>query len=156
MEWKRLVAQAIEEVNRTKLLKSCTTETPTGPKVNSKTKSIHHKLTTEAYARKPLDELLTRNKQKTKTIILARHGMLECGANFKGTMIDTCQECNMYDDETHRFKMCLKWNDRNSINRQAALDFNDIFSCDSNILNNVIDGIEQVWELKYANGRMKK
>ena len=82
--------------------------------------------------------------------------MLECGANFKGTMIDICQECNTYDDENHRFKTCLKWNDQNSLNRQASIDFNDIFSCDSIVLNNVIDGIENVWELKYANGRMKK
>lgn len=117
---------------------------------------MYHKLTTEVYTSKPLVELLTRNKQKTKTIILARHGMLECGANFKGTMIDICQQCNMYNDETHRPKTCLKWNDRNSVNRKVALDFNDLFSCDSNVLNDVIDGIEHVWELKYANGRMKK
>ena len=148
--------QAIEVVNKNKLIKSCTTETSTGLKINAKTKSIHHKITTETYSRKPLDELLTRNKQRTKTLILARHGMLECGANFKGTMSDICQECNTYDDENHRFKTCLKWNDQNSLNRQASIDFNDIFSCDSNILNNVIDGIENVWELKYANGRMKK
>ena len=157
VEWKRLrVEQATEAMNRTKLTKGCTTETPTGPKINTKTKSIYHKLNTETYTRKPVDELLTRNKQKTKAIILSCHGMLECGANYKGTMKDTCQECNMYDDENHRFKVCSKWNDQNDVNRQTTLEFHNIFSCDSNLLDRVVEGIESVWELKYANGRMKK
>ena len=155
-EWKNAVREAIEKKNKKKLTDLCITNGPNGKKVNTKTKNIHQKLTSDPYTRKPKDEIFHRNKQKTKTIILARSGMLECGANFKGTLSKTCQDCNITDDEHHRLNICNKWNDTNNVNNNTKTNFQRIYSEDKDVLNHVINEIEKVWELKYANGRMKK
>ena len=49
---------------------------------------------------------------------------------------------------------CHKWAEINDIGKEN-IDFNDIYSNDRIVLNRVIDAIEEVWELKFANGRMK-
>ena len=99
---------------------------------------------------------MDREKQRTKTIIMARSGMLECGKNFKGTMSDSCSKCGTIDDEEHRLNNCHKWAEINNVGKEK-IDFNDIYSNDRIVLNRVlnIDAIEKVWELKFANGRMK-
>ena len=154
-QWKDLVGKAIEDKNKEKLLSNCTTTTPQGIKINTKTIHIHNSLTTTTHKRKPLREIIDQNKQKTKTIILARNGMLECGKNFKGTMKDVCQECNKIDDEEHRLNDCKTWNEMNNVGK-TRVDFTDIYSEDVDVLKRVIDVIENVWELKYANGKMKR
>ena len=156
LEWKNAVREAIEKKNKKKLTELCITNGPNGIKVNTKTKNIYQKLTSHPYIRKPIDEISHCNKQKTKTIILARSRMLECGTNFKGTMSDTCQDCNTVDDEHHRLNICNKWEDTNNANNNTKTNFDDIYSEDKDVLNHVINEIEKVWELKYANGRMKK
>ena len=42
-------------------------------------------------------------KQETKTILMARFGMLVCGANYEGTESLQCTTCNLLDNEDHRF-----------------------------------------------------
>ena len=74
--------------------------------------------------------------------------MLECGEN--------CWDFNIIDDEHHRLNICTKWEDTNNANNHTKTNFQDIYSEDKDVLNNVINEIEKVWELKYANGRMKK
>ena len=81
--------------------------------------------------------------------------MLECGKNFKGSMSELCPTCNVADDEEHRLNYCTKWEEINNLNR-TKVDFGDIYRNDSQILNNIVTSIERVWELKYANGRMKR
>ena len=83
---------------------------------------------------------------------MSQNGMLECGKNMKGTISEKCQSCDILDDENHRLNYCPKW--RNSSN--GDVDFNDIYSSDSRKLDRIIHEIENIWELKYANGRMKK
>ena len=39
---------------------------------------------------------------------------------------------------------------------KTRVDFGDIYSEDFNVLNRVIDAVENVWELRYANGKMKR
>ena len=154
-QWKEEVGKAVNIENRNKLTKNCTSETTTGPKINSKTKYIHEKLVSTEYKREPLKELMTRNKQKAKTIILARNRMLECGRNFKGTIKEVCRECSNIDDEHHRLNECVQWRDTNYADKSNKANFNDIFNDDTNVLDEIIEKIENVWEIKYANGRMK-
>ena len=53
-----------------------------------------------------------------------------------------------------RLNNCRKWAEINNVGKEK-IDFNDIYSNDRIVLNRVIDAIEEVWELKFANGRMK-
>ena len=112
-------------------------------------------MTTLPYTREPLKEAVNRDKQRTKTIILARSGMLECGKNFKGTIRESCSECNTPDNEEHRMNYCINWEATNNVGK-TKIDFTDIYSSDNNVLDCVINAIESVWELRYANGRMKR
>ena len=42
------------------------------------------------------------------------------------------------------------------LNNLWDLNFEDVYNDDTNVVNNIVDEIEKVWETKYANGRMKK
>ena len=150
-----VVRSAIDERKKQKLIVNCTTTKQQGVKINTKTNHIHTALTTLPYKREPLKEAVSREKQRTKTIILARSGMLECGKNFKGTMRESCLECNKLDDEEHRMNYCGKWEATNNIGK-TTIDFTNIYSSDDIVLDGVISAIECVWELKYANGRMRR
>ena len=156
-QWREEIRKAVNNNrNKQKLIESCTTVTPTGTKINTKTREIHTKLTTEPYNRQPPNEILNGNKLITKTIILARHGMLECGNNFKGTISLNCSSCNAIDDENHRLNECSRWSDINNANLSLKCDFRGIYSTNGTELSNVISNLEKVWEFRYANGRMKK
>ena len=65
-QWKDLVAKAIEEKNTQKLISNCTTTTPQGINVNTKTTHIYNLLTTATHNRQPLKEILNQNKQTNK------------------------------------------------------------------------------------------
>ena len=56
-----------------------------------KTKTAHiiEHIQSETYVRKPQLDVTKCSKQETKSIIIARFGVLECGWNFKGTMSET-------------------------------------------------------------------
>ena len=73
-QWKDTVEKSINKKNKEKLISNCSTTTPQGIKVNTKTRNIHNTLTTTEYKRKPLEEIISQTKQKTKTIIIARNG----------------------------------------------------------------------------------
>ena len=150
-EWRASVNKAVNERNKQRLIENCTTATATGTKINTKTKEIHGRLITEQYNRQPLNELYHGNKQRTKTIILARHRMLECGKNFRGTMSEICRSCNVTDDENHRLNECTRW----IVGNQPELNFNDIYSTEIEVIDNLIQHLNNLWEFKYANGRMK-
>ena len=91
-----------------------------------------------------------------KTIALARHGMLECGTNFKDTMTETCHECNSTDDENHRLNNCVVLNHLNRADNPLKCTFENVFSEDKYTLDQIIAEIEKVWEVQYANGRIKR
>ena len=105
-QWKDLVEKAICEKNKQKLIENSTSPLPQGFKVNTKTVHIHTALTTTPYKREPSIEIVSRDKQRTKTIIMARSGMLECGKNFKGTKSESYSKCGTTDDEEHRLNNC--------------------------------------------------
>ena len=124
IQWKNEVTAAVEVHHWKKLKESCITPTPTGDHINTKTKSIYNRIQT-AYTRKPLPELIRQNKQRTRTIILARYGMLECGTNFKGTIPENCRLCSVRDDENHRLNECKRWQERNRSLNPVKCDFNE-------------------------------
>ena len=154
VQWKNEVMAAVEEHHRKKLKENCVSTTSSDERINTKTKDIYDCLETN-YTRKALPELIRQNKQRTRTIILARYGMLECGSNFKGTIPEICRSCNVPDNENHRLNECIVWQERNKFSKPIKCDFNDIYSDSSDKLNNICNEIENIWELKYSKGRMR-
>ena len=137
-------------------MNNSTTATANGIKINTKTTSIHTELQSPDYRRLPINQIVNGDKQKTKTLILARHGMLECGTNFKGTMSEMCKHCNVKDNENHRLNECIKLSQNNWANSSEKIDFSTIHSNDKDTVTRIIKRIESIWEFRYANGSMKK
>ena len=97
-----------------------------------------------------------KRRQRTKTLILARHGMLECGANRKETMSEKCRNCDVVDNETHRLNECTNFNHMNLAHNSEKCTFSDIYSGNELALDKVITNIERVWEFRHANGKVRK
>ena len=78
-EWKRTVTEAVDKVNKEKLIQFCVTTTTTteNVKINANTKNVYKDLQSPTYTRDHLKEITIGNKQRTKTLMLARDGMLE-------------------------------------------------------------------------------
>ena len=109
-----------------------------------------------SYQRKPNDEILLCTKQETKTLIIARFGMLECGYNFKAGMSEECNQCSVLDNEDHRLNYCVKFKGFNYCNSSEKVNFEDIYSNDMPTLRKTIPLIERVWNTKCAHGTMNK
>ena len=135
-EWKEKVRVAILKKNGQKLIENCTSLNGQDVKIHKKTKHIYEKLTNDRYKGTPIDALVQANKQRTRTVFLAQNGMLECGRNMKGTILETCSECNETDDEQHRLTTCKKWSNLNS-NHDTSIHFHDIYSEDAERLNRI-------------------
>ena len=121
----------------------------------TKTTTIADEIADHNYNRKPKKELLNATKQETKTIIIARYRMLECGKNFKGSLRQTCEECNEIDDENHRLNYCMKLKSMNLYNNSVKTDFHLIHSDDIDVLRGLMPLIETIWNTKTAHGTMK-
>ena len=146
---------AVEKVNKQKLMDNCVKTTETGLQVYTKSKFIHD-VSKDDYIRKPLNEIIWRSKLATKTIILARSGMLECGKNFKGTIPEKCRTCESIDDENHRLNDCITFRDTNFYDSETKVDFHKIYSNDIETLREIIPIIQKVWNTKTAHGTMAK
>ena len=99
----------------------CTEKVNNIEKKKPKTTHIYNYLNDPAYKGEPMAEVIASNKLWTKTILTARHGMLECGKNFKGTIPEICQTCKKEDNENHRLNECIKWNNFNSSGGETKL-----------------------------------
>ena len=153
-EWKKIVDEKIEVKNRTRLIDDCH-KMVDGQKVRkTKTSHIVDELLKDTYTRKPLPELQQLTKRETKTIIIARYGMLECGTNFKNTRSATCTTCKTRDNEDHRLNNCIRYRTVNNYDHCETSNFNDVYSTDTNVLKNVISSIEKVWNTRNAHGSM--
>ena len=143
-------------MNKKRLLDDCY-RTEGGKQIEkTKTKHIIEIIQNDTYERTPQHEILQCTKQETKTLIIARFGMLECGANFKGTLREFCDTCKQTDDESHRLNYCPKFKELNRYDSTDKVDFANIFSNDINTLKQIIYEIERVWNVKTAHGTMKK
>ena len=98
----------------------------------TKTASLIPKLEDPDYKRRAEPITKTMTKQQTRTLIIARYGMLACGRNYGGSIGKNCDLCNCFDDENHRLKTCKKWKDHNLLEKSdhianiADIDFSHI------------------------------
>ena len=137
-QWTKIVKEKIEIKNLKKLLDDCH-KTMDGNQVpKRKTAHIIEHLIHKDYQRKPLDEIMVSTKQETKTLIIARFRMLECGRNLKGSLNETCTQCNVLDDENHRMNYCIKFRDVNFYDSDEKMDFKNVYSKDKDILQSII------------------
>ena len=157
-QWKTNVSKAVEKINRDKILKSCTTITTNETKVCTKTKHIYQQISTTAtpFERRPLKEVICGSRLRAKTILIARHGMLECGSNFKGTIPQMCRQCSKIDNENHRLNECRMFSAHNYANSNTKCNFNDVQSDNDETLKKILTDIEKIWEFRFANGKVRK
>ena len=149
------VKAAVEKKNRVRLEEECYKYEKGEKKVKTKTASILSDLKDKKYKRQPKEEVVNNNKQITRTIMLARYGMLECGTNYKQTLNSTCSECGVRDDENHRLNYCIKWKNTNFYNQHEKTNFEDIYSNQKEKLEKIIKNICQVWNIKCGSGSMR-
>ena len=147
---------AVREKNKRKLLEGCIQRGQNEEKVKTKTAYIYHNINDGMFRNEALPEIILSNKVNTKTIILGRCGMLECGKNFKGTIPEICRECGEVDDESHRLNRCVNWKHLNFSETAEVIDFGLIYDDDPRKLSPVIKSIQSVWEIYNGNGSMKK
>ena len=152
-EWKQKVREEIEKANTERLKKDCHNNETQQPK--TKTASIVPLINHRDYRRGTLKELVECTKNETKTVMLARYGMLACGNNFKGTMDAKCNQCNVTDNEDHRLNYCYKYKDLNEYYAVEKTDFQQIYSNDIGTLRAIIQKIDKVWDTKMAHGSIK-
>ena len=154
--WKKAISEKIEIKNKVRLYDDCH-KYENGVKIpKTKTKHIIEQINNSWYQRAPSNELLQCTKQETKTILIARFGMLECGKNFKGTMREVCTYCNELDNENHRLNYCVQLKDINLFNSDVKANFDDIYSNDIDKIKGIIMHIEKVWNVKTAHGNIHR
>ena len=155
-QWSKIVKDKVEVKNKGRLYDDCHKIVNGAREVKTKTASIVNVLNSDYYERKPCEEILLCTKQETKTIMIARFGMLECGRNFKGSACITCNDCGTIDDEEHRLNHCKKFRAINYYDHDDKIPFTNIYSNDITVLRDIIPKIENVWSTNCAHGTMKK
>ena len=153
--WKAKVTAAVEKMNRQKLLDNC--HKKEGDMIVPKTKTISIIRTLEKtdYIRAPLKEIVSLSKTDCKTLIISRYGMLECGANFRGSSNGECLACGVIDNEEHRLNHCSKYRETNFHNDTEKVPFKNIYSHDGSVLEVIIKRIKTVWNTRNGGGSMK-
>ena len=152
--WKNQVKTQIEIKNTERLKNECYKNVNGDLQPKTKTKTIINHIAEHHYKRAPKTEIIKCSKQDTKTLIMARYGMLECGYNYKGTLKVTCDLCNLEDNENHRLNHCIKYRDINLYDHLEKVPFETIYSGELTILRKVLPTIQLVWNTKSANGTM--
>ena len=152
--WKNTVKAAIEKRNHSRLHQDCHKQVNGTETEKTKTKSLISKLTNPDYKREAQKEIINSTKQQTKTLMIARFGMLECGKNFRGTIDQHCKKCNCLDDEDHRLNHCIRWRSINLYDCNEKVDLNAIHSNNLHDLQPIISKIETLWNTKNAYGTM--
>ena len=153
-DWKNIISTIAEKKHTERLLSDCTSTVNNTESVKTKTKTIHEDITRSTYKRTPRPELLHFSKYETKTTIIARYGMLECGTNYKGTMQEKCDQCKVKDDENHRLNYCVKLRGINFVDCDTKIEFNNIYSNDPEVLRTIIKRLGNIWNTKTAHGTM--
>ena len=120
----------------------------------TKTAMIIADLDSAQYKREPMKEILLMTKNELKTVMIARHGMLECGKNFRGSLPDKCPTCDVIDDENHRLNYCKRWEKTNLYMSPVKYDFNNVYSDDNETVNEIIDRTAKVWNVQTGSGGM--
>ena len=142
--WKRSVKAAVAAMNKQKLIESCIERQGNTERVKTKSKYIMDQINQDSYQHQPIPELIASSKLQTKTLIIARAGMLECGKNLKGTIPETCKRCHVLDDENHRMKECPDWHLSIEPEDLTQVDFQDIYCNDPQKLQTLMKHIQSV------------
>ena len=151
-QWKRVIDERIEEKNRERLIDECHKKV-NGQKIRKK-KSAHivDEIINDDYTRKALPIIKYLTKYETKTLVIARFGMLECGTNFKGSMSSECKKCKQTDDEEHRMNSCVRFQETNCYANVTKVPFSTVYSSDIGVIKVILPLIQQVWNTKSAHG----
>ena len=155
-QWRNCVDAKIEVINRNRLLNDCHKVENNIKTRKTKTAHIVDVIEERTYIRRPVPEILFLNKQETKTLVIARFGMLECGKNFKNSMNMKCNVCHVVDDENHRLNHCIVYKNLNLFDTVDKVNFSDIFSSDITTIRAVIKHIEKLWNVKNGHGTINK
>ena len=154
LTWIREVAIRIEQKNNKRLLDDCHKSENNISTPKTKTAFIVNCLNASDYKRGMDINLTQLSRQECKTLIIARYKMLQCGRNFKGTMSEMCNICNVTDDEDHVLNHCPKY----EMHRESdtCINFNDIYSNQIEILRAIISTIERFWNTSNAHGTLHR
>ena len=148
--------EKVEIKNRSRLLEDCHKMVNGQKTRKTKTTHIVDHIMADNYARKPLHEIHNLSKQDTKTIIISRFRMLECGINFKNSNSINCPVCKTEDNEDHRMNHCIRYRTINFYDQADKVNFDDVYSTDTDVLKKVITKIEKVWNTRNAHGSMSQ
>ena len=153
-EWKYKVLSGIEKKNKERLLQDCHKVVDGVEARKTKTSTIVDKINIPNFNRKPIPEIMNLSKSETRTLMIARYGMLQCGKNFGGTLNNTCDTCDCLDDENHRLNFCPKWGNNSDDADDEIIPFELVYSSDPLVLDNILPRIEQTWNTKNGHGTM--
>ena len=120
----------------------------------TKTAKILEATRKTTYQRGANNILFKCTKQETKTVMIARFGMLECGKNFKGSLSEPCTTCYSIDDEDHRLNHCVKYRAINFCDSDEKVDFQKIYTEDVSELRELLGKLSKVWNTYNSGGTM--
>ena len=153
-QWIKNVTAKVEIKNTKRLLDDCFKIVDGTRKPKTKTAHIIDTLKKDTYTRGAQEDILKCSKHEAKTLVIARFGMLECGRNYRGTIREICDICNVIDNEDHRLNHCPKFRLVNNFDAAEKYSFDNVFSSDAQIFKKAINAIEKVWNTRSAHGTM--
>ena len=156
-EWRRLVFQAAEEQNLKRLKEECLSKNRNETKQKTKRKYLEAVLNNPGYKRTP-SPLIWENQKiiATRALIMGRAGMLQCANNFSTKFkTETCADCGVADDESHRINDCVRWDMINMKGAESKINFNDIYTDDTEKCQTVLRQIIKMWDLVHGKNEMR-
>ena len=157
-EWKKEVLNAAERRNKLRLKEECEVKSRGTAKLKTKTHFVNEVLEDPKFERKPAT-LITKHQSlaHARALIMGRFHMLQCANNFSmGSGGKMCLDCNATDDEDHRINTCKKWSNINLYHSQSKLNFEDIYSDDTEECLKVINTIFSMWDLENGRNEMRQ
>ena len=150
--WKNEVVLKTELMNKEKLIDMCTSVK------GAKTKTIFvlDALKSDAYQRKQMFRIFSKNRLHARVQLMSMCGMLECSKNFKGGNAGgDCRVCGVVDDENHRINQCSRFKDCNLYQSPVKYDFHTIYSEDEDAVVRTIDVVMHIWNLENGKNEMR-
>ena len=152
-EWKNEVKKAIEKANQKKLLSRCFKDRDVQ---KTKTKYLVSRLQSDEYARTNQQPSMKLIRLKSKAIIMAQSGMLDCATNYKNKYRTTiCKECSKTDDENHRINECVKYSNINNCDTTEKFDFSTVFLDTVEAMESAAQTISKIWDLTNGKNLMR-
>ena len=82
--------------------------------------------------------------------------MLKCANNFSvGHGTKTCDICGVLDNESHRINDCTKWRDVNVHTSGQKINYDDIYSDDTDKCWAIVSIILSMWDLENGRNEMR-